>query len=340
MQTIILEKPEHFVFTETSIPDEIPDGHALVAVRRIGICGTDLHAYRGHQPFFSYPRILGHELGVEILDTDSNEFQLRTGDTCAVEPYLTCGYCIACRRHKPNCCTQMQVLGVQTDGGMREQIIVPLTKLHQSKKLSLDQLSLVETLGIGAHAVDRAGLESEDCVLVIGAGPIGLSVVQFAQLAGVKLLVMDVNQNRLDFCEQHFSLYATVRAQEDPLKQIKSLTGGDLPTVVFDATGNAKSMQTAFSYVANGGKLVFVGLVQSEISFFDPEFHRREITLLATRNSTPKDFRWIIELVEQGQIDTNPWITHRSSFREMISAFPNWLKPESHTIKAVVSLDD
>ena len=340
MQTIVLEKPGHFVFTDTPIPDQLPEGHALVGVRRIGICGTDLHAYRGRQPFFSYPRILGHELGVEILETDTNQLDLRIGDICAVEPYLTCGTCIACRRHKPNCCTEMQVLGVQTDGGMRERIVVPLPKLHKSQQLSLDQLSLIETLGIGAHAVDRAKLQSDTSVLVIGAGPIGLSVIQFAQFAGVKLIVMDINQSRLAFCQQHFDIYATIEASNNPLQQIESLTNGDLPTVVFDATGNAGSMETAFSYVANGGKLVFVGLVQSNISFFDPEFHRREITLLATRNSTAKDFKQIISLVEQGQINTEPWITHRSSFGEMIAAFPTWLRPESHTIKAVVSLDD
>ena len=340
MQTIVLEKPEHFVFTDTPIPDQLPKGHALVGVRRIGICGTDLHAYRGRQPFFSYPRILGHELGVEILETDTNQLDLRIGDICAVEPYLTCGTCIACRRHKPNCCTEMQVLGVQTDGGMRERIVVPLPKLHKSQQLSLDQLSLIETLGIGAHAIDRAKLQSDTSVLVIGAGPIGLSVIQFAQFAGVKLMVMDINQSRLAFCQKHFDIYATIEASNNPLQQIESLTDGDLPTVVFDATGNAGSMETAFSYVANGGKLVFVGLVQSNISFFDPEFHRREITLLATRNSTAKDFKQIISLVEQGQINTEPWITHRSSFGEMITAFPTWLRPESQTIKAVVSLDD
>jgi len=340
MQTIVLEKPEHFVLTDTPIPDQLPEDHALVRVRRIGICGTDLHAYRGRQPFFSYPRILGHELGVEILEADTNQLDLRIGDICAVEPYLTCGKCIACRRHKPNCCTEMQVLGVQTDGGMRERIVVPLLKLHKSQQLSLDQLSLIETLGIGAHAVDRAKLQSDTSVLVIGAGPIGLSVIQFAQFAGVKLMVMDINQSRLSFCQKHFDIYATIEASNNPLQQIESLTDGDLPTVVFDATGNAGSMETAFSYVANGGRLVFVGLVQSNISFFDPEFHRREITLLATRNSTAKDFKQVISLVEQGQINTEPWITHRSSFGEMITAFPTWLRPESQTIKAVVSLDD
>ena len=182
----------------------------------------------------------------------------------------------------------------------------------------------------------RTDIES---ILIIGAGPIGLSVIQFAQLAGVKLIIMDINQNRLAFCREHFGVQWTIEAQHDPLSQLETITKGDFPTVVFDATGNTKSMESAFSYVANGGKLVFVGLVQSEITFSDPEFHRREITLLATRNSTPKDFKRIISLVEQEKVDTKPWITHRASFQEMISAFPTWIVPESNIIKAVVSLD-
>lgn len=339
MQTIILEKPEHFTLKDTLGPGEVTADYARVSVRRIGICGTDLHAYRGRQPFFNYPRILGHELGVEIAEIGDNDLDLHPGDTCAVEPYLTCGKCIACRRQKPNCCIEMQVLGVHIDGGMREQIRVPINKLHKSDRLTLDQLSLIEMLGIGAHAVERAQLEPGEFVLVIGAGPIGLSVIQFAQLAGVQLIVMDINQNRLAFCREHFGIQWTIEAQNDPLSQLETITKGDLPTVVFDATGNTKSMEGAFSYVSNGGKLVFVGLVQSEIAFSDPEFHRREITLLATRNSTPKDFKRIISLVEQEKVDTKPWITHRASFQEMIAVFPTWLVPESNIIKAVVSLD-
>ena len=179
MKTVILEQPGQLSFAETDAPTTFAADEALVRVQRVGICGTDMHAYRGRQPFFSYPRILGHELGVEIVAIGENEAGLRAGDYCAVEPYLNCGHCIACRKGKTNCCVQLQVLGVHTDGGMREWITVPARKLHKSGKLSLDQLALVETLGIGAHAVDRARIEAGEFALVIGAGPIGLSVVQF-----------------------------------------------------------------------------------------------------------------------------------------------------------------
>ncbi|MFZ4682101.1 MAG: alcohol dehydrogenase catalytic domain-containing protein, partial [Terrimicrobiaceae bacterium] len=184
MKTLVLESPGRLVLTESPDLAAPPDGWALVRVRRIGVCGTDIHAYNGNQPFFSYPRILGHELGVEIVDVGENDEGLNPGDRCAVEPYLNCGRCIACRRGKENCCTSLQVLGVHVDGGQREFLHVPTAKLHGSRWLSLDQLALVETLGIGAHAVNRAAVEAGETVLVIGAGPIGMAVIQFAGAAG------------------------------------------------------------------------------------------------------------------------------------------------------------
>ena len=337
MKTITLEEPGRFSLTETPAPTEgLGVDEALVRVRKVGICGTDLHAFRGKQPFFTYPRILGHELGVEIVQAASNSRGLKPGDLCAVEPYLNCGRCVACRRGKTNCCTTLKVLGVHIDGGMREFIKVPLSKLHKSATLSLDQLALIETLGIGAHAVDRARLEAGETVLVVGAGPIGLSVIQFAQLAQVKLIVLDINEQRLDFCKRHLKVEHTILAQNNSLQQLQELSSGELATAVFDATGNSGSMHESFRYLANGGRLVFVGLFQGDVTFNDPDFHRRELSILATRNSTSADFGRIVKYVESGVIDTNPWITHRASCVEMPAEFAGWLEPRAGVIKAVV----
>ena len=336
MKTIVLEKPGDFALTETDAPMACAPDEALARVRRVGICGTDLHAFQGNQPFFQYPRILGHELGVEIAAVGENERGLQVGDRCAVEPYLNCGTCIACRRGKTNCCVSLQVLGVHTDGGMREVIRVPIRKLHPSPTLTLDQLALVETLGIGAHATQRARIEAGETALVIGAGPIGLAVMQFALSAGARVIALDTNRRRLEFCRRQMGVTHTLTLDSDPLDALRDLTDGDLPTAVFDATGNAGSMRQAFRYIASGGRIVFVGLVLDDIAFHDPDFHRREMTLLATRNSTAQDFRAIIHLMETGQIDTTPWITHRADCTEMIGQFPRWLEPETGVVKAVV----
>jgi 2-desacetyl-2-hydroxyethyl bacteriochlorophyllide A dehydrogenase len=340
MQTVILEQPGQLRLTSTATPEAPSPGEALVRVRRVGVCGTDFHAFKGEQPFFSYPRVLGHELGVEVVAIGPVERQLElaVGDYCSVNPYLNCGHCSACRRGRPNCCLTLNVLGVHTDGGMRELISVPIDKLHKSSRLALDQLALVEMLCIGAHAVKRAQLTPGEQVLVIGAGPIGLSVIQFAQIAGAKVIGMEVSEHRREFCRQQLGVEHWVDGRRDPLPQIQELLSGELPTAVFDASGNAGSMMRAFNYVAHGGKLIFVGLFQGDITFHDPDFHRRELTLMSSRNATDDDFAQAIELLEAETIDVAPWITHRVALEELPSAFPDWLTPESQVVKAMLVL--
>jgi 2-desacetyl-2-hydroxyethyl bacteriochlorophyllide A dehydrogenase len=341
MKTLTLMRPGAFELSETAAPEMPEPGQALVRVRRVGICGTDLHAYRGEQPFFSYPRILGHELGVEVLSTPDNAAGIRAGDRCAVEPYLHCGSCIACRKGKTNCCVHLRVLGVHTDGGMRERLLVPVSKLHRSDKLALDQLALVETLSIGARAVQRAQLQAEEFALVLGTGPIGLTVIQFAQAAGARVIALDINAHRLRFCTEQLGVPHSILHEnlEASLATVRDITAGDLPTAVFDATGSAASMAAAFQYVAHGGRLVLVGIAQADVCFHDPLFHRRELTLLATRNATAIEFHQIIAQLEAGVIDTTPWITHRAGWDSFLRAFPSWLEPETGVIKAILDLD-
>lgn len=338
MKTIVLNQPEQFELTQTVEPGDPGPGEAVVRVHRIGVCGTDLHAYRGKQPFFSYPRILGHELGVEIVAISENDRGLKVGDRCSVEPYLNCGHCIACRRGKTNCCATLKVLGVSTDGGMREYITLPVNKLHKSDTLALEQLALVETLCIGAHAVRRAQPDSDEVALVIGAGPIGLTVIEALKPLTSNIMVMDVNESRLEFCRQELEVNYTVNAADNSRARVEALTNGDMPTLVFDATGSPASMMQSFNYVANGSKLVFVGLFQGDVTFNDPEFHRHEITLMSSRNATAEDFEKVIGQLESGVIDTRPWITHRASFENLIGEFPSWLNPATGVIKAMVEL--
>ena len=321
MLQVTLQEPGRFTSQTTAPEPQLKPGEALVRVHRIGVCGTDLHAHAGRQPFFEYPRVLGHELGVEVIDPGSAPHGLKIGDRCSVEPYLNCGQCIACRRGKPNCCTSLNVLGVHGDGGMGERLAVPAHKLHRSTKLSYDQLALIETLGIGAHAVERAETTADDFILVIGAGPIGLSVIQFALITGAKVAVMDISESRLAFCRDQMGVTHTVMAGENAAVQLTTIGDGDLPTIVIDATGNPRSMAGAFDLTAHGGRIVFVGLFQGELAFNDPNFHRRELTVCASRNALPETFTAIIAAMEDGRIDTTPWITHRVALAEVPTRF-------------------
>jgi 2-desacetyl-2-hydroxyethyl bacteriochlorophyllide A dehydrogenase len=338
MKAIILDTPGHLQATYRDEPALPGPTEALIRIRHIGVCGTDFHAFRGEQPFFTYPRILGHELGVEIVALGSQVEHLTVGMNCAVEPYFNCGHCPACRRHKPNCCSNLKVFGVHIDGGMRELAIVPAERLHPSKSLTSEQLALVEPLAIGAHAVSRAQIEAGEQVLVVGAGPIGLAVIQFALLDKAKVFVLDISQQRLAFCQSLWPEVVCLDANNDALATLQAQVGDDLPTAVFDATGNPHSMHASFNYVAYGGRLIFVGLFQGNISFSDPYFHSHELTLLSSRNATSADFRRIIGHLEAGEIDLTPWITHRASSDDFITAFPHWLDPQSGVIKAVIAL--
>lgn len=174
--------------------------------------------------------------------------------------------------------------------------------------------------------------------MVIGAGPIGINVMQFVKRAGGKVIAVDIIKERLEFCRNKIEVDYVIQAKEDPTKEIESITKGDHPTVVFDATGNAKSMMKAFDWVAHGGRYVLVSLVQEKIAFFDPDFHRRELTLLSSRNATREDMEHVIKSIEVGRVNASSFITHRANFDQFIDQFESWLKPESGVIKALVEV--
>jgi 2-desacetyl-2-hydroxyethyl bacteriochlorophyllide A dehydrogenase len=338
MQAVILDKPGQFSVVEVGDPQALRPEEALVRIRRVGVCGTDQHAYRGRQPFFSYPRILGHELGAEVLEIGPNDRGIKAGDRCAIEPYMNCGHCVACRRGKTNCCSQLRVLGVHVDGGLQERLVVPERKLHKSEKLSFEELALVETLGIGAHAVGRAQLQADDTVAIIGLGPIGLSVLQFASGSTNRIVGVDLAETRLAFAKQTRPGMIAIEGGARVAEQLRDALSGELPTVVFDCTGSPKSMMEAFHYVAHSGKLIFVGLVSGQISFDDPQLHSRELTVMASRNSTALDIENVIRVLEAGEVSASSWVTHRAMASSVPDVFPRWMEPSINLIKGVFEI--
>jgi 2-desacetyl-2-hydroxyethyl bacteriochlorophyllide A dehydrogenase len=340
MKAISLESPKQFKRLDIAGPGKPSSGEALVRVHNVGICGTDIGGYLGKMPFFSYPRIPGHELGVEVLEVAADVTNVKPGDRCSVEPYINCQKCYACLRGHTNCCEKHQTLGVHCDGGLRPRFLVPARKLHISRKLAYEQLALVETLAIGCHAVDRSALKAEESCLIIGAGPIGLATLEFAKLTGAKIIMLDVNAGRLEFCRRVMGVAHTIQMSDKLESDLRELTDGHLPDVVIDATGNSTSMSNAFGLITHAGRLVFVGITTDEVHFRHPVFHRPEGTLLCSRNALSRDFARIIGLIEEGRLDTTPWITHRTAFDELIEVFPTYTRPETGVIKAVVEVGE
>lgn len=337
MKTLVCTTPGQFEYQLGQMPALTP-GNAIIKIKRIGICGTDLHAFEGTQPFFAYPRILGHELAGELVDFD-NAPGFTKGETVTFIPYFYCGTCIACRSGKQNCCADIKVFGVHIDGGMAEYVSVPSYSLVHGEGLSEDELALVEPLAIGAHGVRRADVQPGEFVLVVGAGPIGLGIMEFARIAGANVIAMDINENRLDFCKNKLKVHHTINAATENVDEaLKAITNNDYPTVVIDATGSLRAISNAFQYMAHGARYVLVGLQKGEISFSHPEFHKREATLMSSRNATRADFEHVIDSMKKGLVDPTNYITHRVNFGEVKDEFKGWLDPANGVIKAMVSM--
>ena len=333
IRSIVCERPG--VLAEAAVP--IPrrrGGEALVKIRRVGLCGTDFHIYEGLHPFVQYPRIMGHELSGEVVEVgDSSAFKM--GDLVIVNPYIACGFCIACRNCKPNCCTKIEVLGVHRDGGMCEYIAVPEKNLIDADGLSADEAATVEFLAIGAHAIRRANVSTGHNLLVLGAGPIGLGVAIFAQIAGATVTILDRDQGRLKLAQSVTGIHRLIEA-EGAAQAVATATGGEGFDIVVDATGNLTSIENGFAYVAHGGSYVLVSIVKGSISFNDAEFHKREMMLIGSRNATRMDFDHVTASIRSGRVPVNALITHRTTPTEAIGDIPRWSADKRDLVKALI----
>lgn len=333
MKYIVCEKPGEFILKEKDAPVR-KENEALLQINKVGICGTDLHAYGGNQAFFTYPRILGHELASEVLEIGENSQGIKTGDKVVVMPYVSCGKCIACRNGKTNCCTNITVLGVHGDGGMQEQITVPVDILLPANNLSDDQMAIVEPLAIGAHAVRRADIKPGEIVAVVGCGPIGIGIMKLAQIAGAKVIAIDMNEQRLAYAKEKIGVDYIVKAGSGAAQEISEITNGDLCTAVFDASGNKLALEACPDYMSHGGRFVLVGLSKGELTYTHPKIHAKEMTLMCSRNATTEDFEHVISVLDQ--FPTESFITHNVPYTEMIENFDSWLDPATGVMKATV----
>jgi 2-desacetyl-2-hydroxyethyl bacteriochlorophyllide A dehydrogenase len=336
MRTVVCDTPGTVRMEQRPVP--VPAaGEVLIRVRRIGICGTDMHIFRGTQPFLSYPRVMGHELSGQVASAPPDS-ALVAGDQVYVMPYLSCGTCIACRAGKTNCCMRIEVLGVHRDGGMTEFIALPERFVVKTEGISLDDAAMIEFLAIGAHAVTRGAVKAGANVLVVGAGPIGMAVMLFAKLKGANVTVLDARSDRLAFCRNAFDIARTVATGPDDKATLAAYTDGEFFDVVFDATGNIKAMERGLEFVAHGGTYVLVSIVRDVLSFPDPEFHKRETTLLGSRNATIADFEEVVAAMKAGLVPTALLNTHRTTLDEFTSVLPSWMEPSTGVIKAIVEV--
>lgn len=338
MKALVCTEPGCFEYEDISKPT-LTKGNAVLQIKRVGICGTDLHAFEGTQPYFSYPRIIGHELAADIVELNESEGFSKEEKVTFI-PYFNCNSCVACRSGKPNCCVALQVCGVHINGGMVEYLSVPASSLISGYGLSYDELALAEPLAIAAHGVARAAVVQNEFVLVVGAGPIGLGSMEFARLAGGQVIALDINESRLTFCKERLHVQYAINASASNTKALlEEITNGDMPNVIIDATGNLKAINHSFEYMGHGSRYVLIGLQKGNISFNHPEFHKREASLLSSRNATREDFEYVIDCMLKKLINPSVFITHRVKFSEVKENFASWLNPANLVIKAMVEME-
>jgi 2-desacetyl-2-hydroxyethyl bacteriochlorophyllide A dehydrogenase len=334
MDVVVCRSPGQLVAEQRPIPAP-GNGEVLIRVKRVGVCGTDMHIFRGTQPYLAYPRIIGHEIS-GLVERVPGSSRLRPGDPVSIIPYLSCGACSACAKGKPNCCLKLEVLGVHRDGGFAGFVSVPESAVCPLEGLSLEDGVTIEFLAIGAHAVKRADVRPGQRVLVCGAGPIGIACCIFAGIRGADVVVLDTRRDRLTFCSDVLGVSHAWSVGSDTREKLAELTDGDMFDVVFDATGNPKAMQAGFHYIAHGGTYVLVSVVSADITFSDPEFHKREATLMGSRNATAEDFAYVRDEISAGKIPTAALRTHSAALLEMPQALVKWMTPETGVIKGVV----
>ncbi|MCX5496138.1 zinc-binding alcohol dehydrogenase family protein [Kaistia dalseonensis] len=312
-------------------------GEVLVRIRNVGICGTDYHIFHGNQPYLDYPRVIGHELGGEVVSAPAGS-TLHIGQTVSIEPYIYCGHCRACRLGRTNCCQNLAVLGVHKDGGACDYVVVPERNVVPADGLSTREAAMVEFLAIGAHGVRRSGATAQSRVAIVGAGPIGISAAVFCKARGADVSVIDRNTRRLAFCESELGVDRVFEGSDDIRERLAKATDGEFYDIVIDATGSPAAMQAGFAYVGHGGSYVLLSIVRADITFNDPEFHKRETTLLGSRNATRADFETVLDAMRTGKVPTEALATHAGALVDAPGLIPGWSKPESGVIKAILEV--
>ncbi len=327
MKALLCVEPGKLELTERERPSD-REGFVRIRIANVGICGTDYHIYGGKQPFLSYPRVMGHELSGYALNP-SSDGRIASDDLVVVNPYITCGNCHACSVGKPNCCEQIAVLGVHADGGMCEEIVVPEGNVYRADGLTEEAAAMVEFLAIGAHGVARSRISANSSVLVVGAGPIGIAAAIFARIAGANVTLTDTSAKRLDLAKNAVGGIAAHLPENMPTVTYET---------VFDATGNINAMNAGLKWLAHGGTYTLLSVVKDDLCFPDPEFHKRETTMLASRNALKADFEHVMASIRDNKVPIEALATHRTSFEDAVQNLPEWSRDRDNVIKAIIKV--
>ncbi len=321
MKAIVFHAPKTISIEDVPIPEYKQD-EALVKVMQVGICGGDVHFYNGSQPYANYPQIYGHEMvgTIEALP-EGIESGFKKGDLVVSEILSPCGTCYPCRHGKPNCCADLKVIGAHTQGAFAEYAVYPIRNLHKvPDNVGIDSAVLVEPYTIGYHCVQRSEIVDGETALVIGAGAIGLTIVDILKTKGVRVIVADLSDYRLNKALAMGADIVIDSGKEDLLGRVMELTDREGAGVVFEATGVSAVMSLTQDLVAAGGMITIVGLTTRDVSFHGLNFTKREMTIHGSRNSVGA-FEPVLKLMSEGRLHEKELLTKKIAFDDAVEGF-------------------
>lgn len=323
-----------------AVPDPVQNpGEALLRVRRIGLCGSDLNSYRGRNPLVSFPRIPGHEVAATIVDVEKGHIGLTAGVNVTLSPYSSCGQCTSCRNGRSNACKNNQTLGVQRNGALAEYVSVPVDKLYVAN-LNLDELCLVEPLTVGCHAVARANVTEKDTVAIFGCGGVGLGAVAASAFRGARTIAMDVDDAKLAIARQAGATHVIHTGRQDLATSLSDLTGGSGPDVVIEAVGSPETFRAAVELAAFTGRVVYIGYAKEPVTYETRLFVQKELNILGARNALPEDFRQVIRMLEQHRFPVRAAISTLAPMDQTPELLRAWSAEPGKFTKIMISLDE
>ncbi len=313
-------------------------GEILLQPRLIGMCGTDLNTFRGGNPLVTYPRIPGHEIAATIVEVGSEvPVQFTPGVNVTVLPYTACGKCASCRHGRTNACKFNETLGVQRDGAMTEYFVAPWSKVFIAEGLSLRELSLVEPLGVGFHAAERAAITPDDIVAVVGCGTVGLGAIASAALKGAHVIAVDLDEEKLALAQQA-GARSKINSKTEPIHdRFLELTNGFGPDVVIEAVGSPATYRMAVEEVAHVGRVVYIGWAKEPISYDTKLFVHKEMDIRGSRNSL-NEFPAVIEMLRGGKFPVEATISMTVPLAEAGNALQRWSDAPQSLTKILVEV--
>ena len=318
---IAAEGQSEFADVERTAPGA---GDVVLAVRHVGLCGSDLNTFKGLNPLVQLPRIPGHEIGGEVIAVGEGVDAGLIGQRAIVVPYTNCGTCSSCRKGRLNACRYNKTLGVQQDGGLAEFLVLPAEKIILNSSLAPAHLALVEPLSVGFHAVARGNVGAGDTVVVLGCGMIGMGAIVGAAARGARVIAVDVNAQKAEFARQFGASEIIIAGSEDVAQRVEALTNGDGADVVIEAVGLPLTFTQAVDFAGFAGRVVYVGYSKAPVSYETRFFNLKELDILGSRNATRADFEAVIAYLETLGPKADALISKRFAFADADKALPFW----------------